>query len=213
MSDVNGPSVTDVTEESDTRQRIVDTAIGIITIGGESTLRMRDVAERVGIREPSIYHFFANREQLIEAAQAECWRRDQTEMVALFADLIGSARTRDEFVDTVATVLRRVFAPDRWAHRSTRIAVLGSAQSRPSLAAVIAESQQQVQEALAAVVRRAQDNGWVRGDLDARMFAAWVLGMVNGRVLVEMAPDAADFAAWDRIAIDAVTAVLTATTD
>lgn len=210
---MNGPSVTDVTEESDTRQRIVDAVIGIITAGGESTLRMRDVAERVGIREPSIYHFFTNREQLIEAAQAECWRRDQTAMVALFSDMIGSARTRDEFVDTVATVLRRVFAPDRWAHRSTRIAVLGSAQSRPSLAAVIAESQQQVQEALAAVVRRAQDNGWVRGDLDAGMFAAWVLGMVNGRVLVEMAPEAADLAAWDRIAIDAVTAVLTATTD
>jgi hypothetical protein len=92
--------------------------------------------------------------------------------------------------------------------RSARVNVLGSAQTRPELARQLADAQRVANKALAEPLRFARDKGWVRKDVDLEILAAWVIGQINGRVLMEIDPIADDMKKWDDISIDAVLAML-----
>ena len=65
--------------ELDTRAKLLNATIEAIAAGGESSVRVSTVASAVGVREPSVYHFFKNREALVEAAQIERYRRSYLE--------------------------------------------------------------------------------------------------------------------------------------
>lgn len=49
----------------DTRTRILDATIDLLASGGDSAVRLALVAEALEISEPSIYHHFKNRSELI----------------------------------------------------------------------------------------------------------------------------------------------------
>ena len=68
----------------DTRTQLIEAAIVAITYGGEGSVRVSAVAAAVGVKEPSVYHFFKNREALVEAAQIERYRRSYSEMLKPF---------------------------------------------------------------------------------------------------------------------------------
>lgn len=54
--------------------------------------------------------------------------------------------------------------------------------------------------------RVAQTRGWITPDVDPEVLAAWVLGQITSRFLMEFdtTRSAEQLAEWDRIAIDAV---------
>lgn len=195
-------------DDGGTRSRLVDATIDAIDAGGEAAVRLRDVAAAVGIAQPSIYHFFATRERLIEAAQGVRWQRDMEPMVEFFRGALSSATNADEFLKAARATLHRVYRPDRWASRRKRFNVLAGVGARPELREVIAASQRRVDDAIAEIFRHAQERGWMRGDVDAVMFAAWTVGQVNGRIFVEIDADNYDLDAWDAISTDAVLAVI-----
>ena len=73
-----------MTTELDTRSKLLNATIEAISSGGEGSVRVSNVASAVGVREPSVYHFFKNREALVEAAQIERYRRSYSEMMVPF---------------------------------------------------------------------------------------------------------------------------------
>ena len=89
-----------------TRDRLIDAAIEIIESDGEQAVKVREVASRAGVTEPSLYHFFGDRNGLIEEAQAERFRRNQMDVLSGFATAILECESREEFVELV----RKAFA-------------------------------------------------------------------------------------------------------
>ncbi|MGO3327873.1 TetR/AcrR family transcriptional regulator [Gordonia sp. (in: high G+C Gram-positive bacteria)] len=55
------------TEKSDTRTRLVDAAAELIAAAPGEDFSLRDVCERVGVRMPTLYHFFGSKQGLIDA--------------------------------------------------------------------------------------------------------------------------------------------------
>lgn len=66
---------------ADTRTRILDVAQDLIQRRGINGMSFQDVADAVGIRKPSLYHHFKNKDTLIEAL-LERYRRDFSAAVA-----------------------------------------------------------------------------------------------------------------------------------
>ena len=193
--------------ELDTRSKLLNATIEAIASGGESSVRVSTVATAVGVREPSVYHFFKNREALVEAAQIERYRRSYLEMILPFEAAALMADTWDDFERSVRKILAAVYSPQRAEIRSIRMNVMGAAQTSQTIAAAVIDINHESAESLARVMVFGQDKGWVTKDLDAMALSYWGIGQLNGRVMAEMNSSQVDLEAWDKVSIEAVLGV------
>ena len=193
--------------ELDTRAKLLNATIDAISSGGEGSVRVSTVASAVGVREPSVYHFFKNREALVEAAQIERYRRSYTEMMIPFEAAALMSDTWADFERAVRKIFAAVYSPERAELRSIRMNVMGAAQSSPAIAAAVIEINHETAESLARVMTFGQEKGWVTKDLDAMALSYWGIGQINGRVMAEMNPSQVDLDAWNKVSIEAVLGV------
>ena len=193
--------------ELDTRAKLLNATIDAIASGGEGSVRVSSVAAEVGVREPSVYHFFKNREALVEAAQIERYRRSYAEMMVPFEAAALMADSWDDFERSVRKIFAAIYSPARAEVRSIRMNVMGAAQTSPAIAAAVNEINLENTESLARVMTFGQEKGWVTKDLDAMALAYWGIGQINGRVMAEMNPAEVDLEAWNKVSIEAVLAI------
>ena len=193
--------------ELDTRTKLLNATIEAISSGGEGSVRVSNVAFAVGVREPSVYHFFKNREALVEAAQIERYRRSYVELMVPFEAAALMSDSWEDFERSVRKIFAAVYSPDRAQLRSIRKNVMGAAQSSPAIAAAVIEINHETAESLARVMTFGQEKGWVTKDLDAMALAYWGIGQINGRVMAEMNPSQVDLDAWNKVSIEAVLGV------
>jgi AcrR family transcriptional regulator len=165
------------------------------------------IATAVGVKEPSVYHFFKNRDALVEAAQIERYRLSYTEMMVPFEMAAAMSETREEFESAVRKVFALVYTPERVPIRSVRKNVLGAAQSSEVIAKAVGEINHEAALALARVMSFGQERGWISKDLDALALAYWGIGQLNGRVIAEMNSDLVNLDEWDKVSVEAVLAV------
>lgn len=194
--------------ETGTRERLLAAAIAVIDEEGVKGIRIRDIAAAAGVREPSVYHFFGSREGLVEAALAQRFNIHLSEMFQNFNTGLVDCRTQEEFVQLVRSVLDKSYEDGRARVRSIRADVIGSAQSRPQLKAAINEAMLSSYTDFNRYVEAAQIRGWVDPELDGVTFAAWIAGVLNGRVYIEMNPEAYNFPAWQKMTTDAALLML-----
>ena len=190
--------------KEDTRSLLIAAAVEIIDQSGEDGLRLQQVAEMVGVSEPSVYHFFKNRTALVEAAQIVRYRRSYFEVLLPFAAAVSLADTRDEFEKAVRKVLALSFDPARNDMRLTRVSVMGRAQSSEVIAQAVVEINAEVVSELARVLTDAQAKGWVNKNLDVMASGYWLVGQFTSRVMAELDPERVNLDEWDKISVDAV---------
>ena len=193
-----------MTNVSDTRTRILEAAMLAISENGEGAIRVQKIAESVGVREPSVYHFFKNREELVEAAHIERYRRSHLEMVRPFQAGAALADNAEDFRRIVKKILSLVYSAEREDIRSTRMSVLGAAQSSPKIAEAIREINFEISSRLAEVFLTAQEKNWIRKEVDPLAAAYWINGQILGRVMAEMDKERVDLDKWNQISETAV---------
>ena len=175
-----------MTEKNTTRERLLKATAAAIDKGGEGAVRIRDLTKSCNITAPSIYHFFGSREGLIDAAQAFRFSRGQLQLGNAFASAIHQCKNKTQFVELAHRFLATMFSYERRAIRNVRLNVLGNAVNRPHLSKELAEVQEESNVVVGEALRYAQSKGWVRDDFNGDMFAAWLVGIVNSRRLIEM---------------------------
>ena len=195
-----------VPEINDTRERLLKATAAVIDKGGESAVRIRDITKACAITAPSIYHFFGSREGLIDAAQA--YRFSRGEIGLAFSTALYKCRSKKDLTELAHRFLDLMFAPERRATRNSRLNVLGNAIYRPELSKELAVAQDLSNKIVSEPLRFAQAKGWVRDDFNPEMFAAWLIGAVNSRRLIEMGGNYPLAHEWDVIAKRSICLVL-----
>ena len=175
-----------MTEKNNTRERLLKATATAIDKGGEGAVRIRDLTKSCNITAPSIYHFFGSREGLIDEAQAFRFSRGQLQLGEAFTSAVHTCKNKTQFVELAHRFLATMFSLDRRAVRNTRLNVLGNAVNRPDLSKELAQVQEESNKVVGEALRYAQSKGWVRDDFNCEMFAAWLVGIVNSRRLIEM---------------------------
>ncbi len=190
----------------DTRTRLIEATIEAIDGGGEASVRVHNIAEQAEVREPSVYHFFKNRKELVDAAQAERYRRSYIEMFLPFRAMVEVATNAHEFEKALRQLFAGVYRPERHAARAVRVNVWGSAQSSEHLAEVVNQVNLEVATQFGELIHDCQVKGWVRNDLDSKMLGLWAMGQINSRNMAEMNSQSYDLAAWDRVSVESILA-------
>ena len=176
----------DVTEQDsdvDTERRILMGAVALVDEHGEAGLRISDLVETSGRSVGSIYHFFGNREGLVEAVRAyrfdPTWAEDLAQMQAVVAQV----ETLDQLLDAVEIVQASYLATERNESLWHRVAAIGSARTRPTLRNVLASKQQEETAAFEDMITTLQSKGIVSDSIDTYAAAVFLQAFTFGRIL------------------------------
>ena len=191
-----------------TRTKLLEATMAAIAENGDAAVRVQKIAESVGVREPSVYHFFKNREALVEAAHIEMYRRSHVAMVEPFQAGAALADNAEDFQRIVKKILSLVYTVEREHIRSTRMSVLGAAQSSSNVAEAINQINFDICGGMAEVFVMAQEKNWIRKDVDPLATAYWINGQILGRVMAEMNQSQVNLEQWNTVSEDAILHVL-----
>lgn len=204
-----GRSQQETPAKGDTRQLILRRAIEVVEQNGEQAIRVNDIARDCGVQITSLYHFFGNREGLLEAVQAARYSDYAYRELDAFDQMIHRCSTRAEFRQMLSEGVEFLFTgEERIRLRMRRLEILGSAATRPRLAAELARQQIADSRRMAEVFGYAQENGWVNADVDLVAYSAFFIGVMNARAMIELREGDFDGSAWNELASRALLSII-----
>ena len=180
-------------------QLILDQTIQTIEEHGEVAVRLRDLVSETGVALATIYKYFGNREGLLDSAYAEMYYQSAIHPLAPFEAAMAKCTTSSECAVLIEHYLKIQSDPDAMQRRRIRMAVIGSAQARPGLAAKLADMNLQYAELFVQIFQPARDKGWLKADFDLRTVAIWFMGMVNTRAPMDFRPSDWDMEEMHRL--------------
>jgi AcrR family transcriptional regulator len=176
-----------------TRDEILRLTVEAIDGAGEGGVHVSEIAKASNVAVTSIYHFFDNREGLIEAAQASRFAREFTVNANAFSDEVAKCSNQEEFRALLRQSLPSFFGPDGARRRADRVNVLGSTFNRPSLTAAVSDRIVEATIELSKPLHIAQNKGWIRQDLNVENLAAWYIATITSYAIVELTPATREF--------------------
>jgi AcrR family transcriptional regulator len=170
---------------TNTKDRIIEVAATLIDEHGESAVRIRELADTVGITQPSLYHHFANREAVLEAAHLHRFTTKQSFYVDAFLRDTAACMSANDFRKVVSEFFDFAHSDASRPIREARITVMAGALRRPSLMKAVDESLQGMSSKMGEAFVIAQNNKWIREDLNISAFIYWLLGELTVLVFAE----------------------------
>jgi TetR/AcrR family transcriptional regulator, fatty acid metabolism regulator protein len=170
--------------QADRRRQILAAAVKVFAEKGFHEARVGDVAEEAGIAYGLVYHYFASKEELLETIFRTTW----TEMLARVEEVESAGVPASEAVRQVTALLLRT-----WRRDPDLVRVLVREVTRNQHVQQEIEEITSAMEALERIVRRGQETGEFREELDPRLAAvvfygaleevlsSWVLGQLPDR--------------------------------
>ena len=172
--------------QEEKRRLLLDAAVRVFARKGYHTCRVGDIAEEAGVAHGLLYHYFASKEEVLETVFRENW-----------SDLLEAVKAVEESGEPAREQLRQVAAIllRSWRRDPDLVRVLVREVARsPQVQLRVAEIGEAFQ-AIERIVRRGQEAGEFRSDLDPRLAAVIFYGaleeILTGWVLGQL-PDGDD---------------------
>jgi TetR/AcrR family fatty acid metabolism transcriptional regulator len=191
--------------EPEKRRAILHAAVRVFAEKGYHGCRIADVAKAANVAYGLVYHYFRNKEELLESVFAEQW-----------AILINAIRAIDEgpgsAADKLASIYGFVFDVYKTAPAAVRVLILEVTRTPHSLrAGSTRETFERAVRLVEDVVRQGQVRGELRADVDPLVAAAGLLGAlelsVSGMV-IGLVPTGSEEQV-DRVKRDVIEMILT----
>jgi TetR/AcrR family fatty acid metabolism transcriptional regulator len=159
--------------EPEKRRAILHAAVRVFAEKGYHGCRIADVARAAGVAYGLVYHYFRNKDELLESVFAEQW-----------TILINALRAIDEGPGTasekIAAVCGFVLDVYKTAPTAVRVLILEVTRTPNALrAGSTPQTFTAAMQILADVVRAGQGRGELRGDVEPLVAAAAVLGALE----------------------------------
>jgi TetR/AcrR family fatty acid metabolism transcriptional regulator len=170
--------------QADRRGQILAAAVKVFAKKGFHASRVGDVAEEAGVAYGLVYHYYKSKEDLLETIFRTTW----TEMLARVREVEEAGVPASEAVRQVTALLLRT-----WRRDPDLVRVLVREVTRSQHVQREVEEITHAMQALENLVRRGQESGEFRADLDPRLAAVvfygaldevltgWVLGQLPDR--------------------------------
>jgi TetR/AcrR family transcriptional regulator, fatty acid metabolism regulator protein len=186
------------------RRQILDGAIRVFARKGFHGARVGDVAEEAGVSHGLVYHYFASKDELLEAVFRETWNEV---LEAITAVEQSGEPARDQLRQVTKILLRG------WQNEPDRTAVIMREIARsPELQRLIADLTKP-REAVERIIRSGQERGELRRDVDARLASTMFYGAIDeiltGWVLGQLPDGDVDVARAERTVVDVMSVGLT----
>ena len=179
--------------QADRRRQILDAAVKVFARSGFHTSRVGDIAEEAGVAYGLVYHYFTSKEELLETIFRDTW----TQMLERVREVEASGVDATEQVRRVTALLLRT-----WRRDPDLVRVLVREVTRSQHVQREIEEITQAMSTLERIIRRGQETGQLRPDLDPRLGAVVFYGaldeILTGWVLGQLPDGDEDIARAER---------------
>jgi TetR/AcrR family transcriptional regulator, fatty acid metabolism regulator protein len=158
--------------QEEKRRQILDAAVRAFARKGYHACRVGEIAEEAGVAYGLVYHYFGSKEEVLQTIFRETW----TLMLARIEEMEEEGDPASEQVRKVTALLLRTWKRDP---DLVRVLVREVTRSPEQL-------QQQIEEighayeALERIIRRGQESGEFRPELDPQLAATVFYGALEG---------------------------------
>ena len=162
--------------DSDNRavsERLLEVAAALFTEKGYQHASTRELADRLGVTQPTLYHHFGSKEELLEQVCLEGLRRMDDALAPVLA--ISDGAIPDLIREYLRTLIRN---RDLHLSRVLELDSLGPARQR-----TVRGKEQACEALLRAVIAREQNAGRLRSDMDCEQLLQALLSLVNWTML------------------------------
>jgi TetR/AcrR family fatty acid metabolism transcriptional regulator len=192
--------------EPEKRRAILHAAVRVFAEKGYHGCRIADVARAAGVAYGLVYHYFRNKDELLESVFAEQW----TILIKALQAIDEGPGTSSEKIAGVCTFVLDVY---KTAPTAVRVLILEVARTPNALrAGSTPQTFAAAVEILADLVRQGQARGELRRDLEPVVAAAGILGALEmtltGLVMGIVRPPEPPEEELDRVKAQLVTMVL-----
>lgn len=167
-----------------TPQLLVSLAIEMIDEHGEDGVKVEPLSRAAGLNVTTIYHWFGNRQGLVDVAQAVRFRRRGLERLLSLEQAVRKVTNRQEAQAVLDASQLGHMDHETVNGQIQRLNALGAAYARPTLASAIGTLHHRDRRHLAGILRQLQVPGHLRGDVDLEAFASWSSGLLLGQALL-----------------------------
>jgi TetR/AcrR family fatty acid metabolism transcriptional regulator len=189
--------------QADRRGQILAAAVKVFAKKGFHASRVGDVAEEAGVAYGLVYHYYKSKEDLLETIFRTTW----TEMLARVREVEEAGVPASEAVRQVTALLLRT-----WRRDPDLVRVLVREVTRSQHVQSEVEEITHAMQVLEDIVRRGQESGEFRADLDPRLAAVVFYGaldeVLTGWVLGQLPDRDEDIARAERNVVALLTAGL-----
>lgn len=172
------PVIADSARNADSRAQLIDVTLRIILERGIDGVRVDDIVDEVGVTKGSLYWHFEDRNDLIKAAIAEQIRRFSAETITGISEAIAQSGSKDDYLARILPFIIDPFDSNQVRDRWGRLAILVETQNDPELKAMMHDVQSRHLEVVVELMTEAQQQGFLRADLDPRAVAT-ALSVIN----------------------------------
>jgi AcrR family transcriptional regulator len=179
-----------------TRERLLLTTVDLMDTENPEKVGVEMVLEKSGISKGSLYHHFEDFPSLLEAALVYRFHRVVDSSVALIANTVATATTREEFFADMEKVTAITHSREMTAIRFERARALGHAGTSERFREALGVEQQRLTLAFTDLVREAQNQGWVTSDIDPMAAAVFIQAYTIGKLIDEVTAEPVDEQEW-----------------
>lgn len=157
------------------REAVLRTAIELFNQRGYDATSVSDLAAELGVTKSAVYHHYASKEALLAAALDDALEglSSAVEAAATASDGEPSAVRLRATVEAAVRIL---------AGHLPAVTLLLRVRGNSDIERAALERRRHIDDRLSALVRRAADEGDLRGDVDPDLISRLIFGMVNSLV-------------------------------
>lgn len=176
--------------ELGTRDRLVAAVIELSADRPVDEVKVEEVLGTTGISTGSLYHHFEDFGHLQETAMVERYKELLKAGVVMVASALDEATSFEDVQQRIAMAGVEYSKLNTPQSRFERARILAKAEHHERLRVLLSEAQQELTDALAEMLARAQDGpGWVNPDVDPRALAVYMQAYTFGRLVDDIATE------------------------
>ncbi len=178
-----------------TKAKLVATFLELAEQKGVESVTVEDVLAASQVSKGSLYHHFANFDDLIEEAMARLYAEGIDRSIMAMTSLLD-CKTRDEFLAGIKRSIEQTLSPESKPFRLNRARIIGMCRNNEAMRARIAGEQERLSSTIEALIRESQAQGWIKQQLDPAAVALLIQAYTFGKVIDDIAFNPVNQEAW-----------------
>lgn len=180
-----------------TREKLIMTMVRLLDGPDPEHVTVEEVLNESGISRGSLYHHFADFEELHETGLAYRITQWVNESVAGMSKILDSAQSREDIREGIFAITAHSQDASRRLNRLERARAFGLAGFSPRFQAVLGAEQARMTNALQDLIDEAKRRGWIRTDIDSMATAVFIQAYTLGRVVDDISTEKVDPEKWN----------------
>ena len=190
-------AATETGTELSTRDRLVAAVIELSADRPVDEVKVEGVLGHTGISTGSLYHHFEDFGHLQETAMVERYKELLKAGVVMVATALDEATSLEDVQQRIAMAGVEYSKLNTPQSRFERARILAKAEHHERLRVLLSEAQQELTDALAEMLARAQEGpGWVNPEVDPRALAVYMQAYTFGRLVDDIATEPMNQEDW-----------------